>query len=162
MDYQNNFVDGPLGFAQARQIEPALCEKLNWYHEGGYDVIFTMDTFFENATAGHPSADADENWAWQLYGNIEKLRQPSDRILSKHTFGSADLFELLRREQYDAVELAGVVSHVCVLVNAVLCQAALPEAAIQIDARCVAGSDAVCHEEALHIMENLKMVVLNR
>ena len=65
-------------------------------------------------------------------------------------------------KDYDEVELCGVVSYQCVLANAVMVKAALPEAEVVVDAKCVAGPDPALHQKALDVMEALHITVRNR
>ena len=60
------------------------------------------------------------------------------------------------------MELVGVVSNICVLSNAVIAKAALPEAEILVDAECTASNDEQMNDKALDIMEGLQMKVINR
>jgi nicotinamidase-related amidase len=60
------------------------------------------------------------------------------------------------------VELCGLVSNICVLSNAVIAKAALPEAEIVVDARLTASGDPALHEKALDVLEGLQVTVLNR
>ena len=60
------------------------------------------------------------------------------------------------------VELVGLVSNICVLSNAVLARAALPQARIRIDAACTLGPDPALHQKALDVMQGLGIEVYNR
>ena len=54
-------------------------------------------------------------------------------------------------------------SSVCVVSNALLAKAALPEAEIVVDAACTAGPDPALHEKCLDLMEQgLQITVINR
>lgn len=44
IDYQNDFVDGALGSADAVAIEDAVCGRVREYLASSDDVVFTMDT----------------------------------------------------------------------------------------------------------------------
>ena len=68
----------------------------------------------------------------------------------------------LEEKEYDQIELVGLVSYMCVLSNAIIAKAALPEAEILIDAACTAGPDQTLHEKCLDLMESLQMTVINR
>ena len=72
------------------------------------------------------------------------------------------LGHLLMEQGYDRVELAGLVSYLCVLSNAIMVKAALPEAEIVVDASCTAGPDPDLHAKGLDVMEALQITVLNR
>ena len=46
IDYQNDFVDGALGFPGAEKLDTAIAAKVRSYGKGR--VLFTRDTHFEN------------------------------------------------------------------------------------------------------------------
>ena len=56
----------------------------------------------------------------------------------------------------------GLVSYMCVLSNAVVAKAALPEAELVVDAACTAGPDPRLHANALELMKTLQITVINR
>ena len=55
-----------------------------------------------------------------------------------------------------------MVSNICVLSNAVLLKAALPEAQLLVDARCVASNDDKANEEALNMLQSVQVEVVGR
>lgn len=168
VDYQNDFVDGSLGFPQAKTLEPVIAEKIKAYRAEGNDVAFTMDTHHSdylstqegrNLPIPHTVKGTD---GWNLYGSIEGLQHPEDKVFEKPVFGSAELFDYLRANPYDSIELVGVVAHICVLSNAVLAKAALPEAEVIIDAAGTASADPSMCEKALDVLEGVQCTVINR
>ena len=60
------------------------------------------------------------------------------------------------------MELCGLVSHICVLSNAVMVKAALPNAHITVDARLTASYDPALHQKALDVLEGIQIAVLHR
>lgn len=168
VDYQNDFVSGSLGFPEAAMIEDTICNKIKSYQDSGHDVIFTFDSHddqYLNTREGkgipveHCMEGSD---GWLLYGKVAKCCDSKSVTLSKSTFGSLTLANYLHGQNYGCVELVGVVTDICVLSNAVLAQAALPEAKIIIDAAAVASNNPEAHERALAVMEGLQMCVDNR
>ena len=73
-----------------------------------------------------------------------------------------ELGEYAREQQFDVIELCGVVSNICVLSNAVLLKAALPEAKLIVDARCTASNDDEMNEKALDILQGVQVEVQGR
>lgn len=67
-----------------------------------------------------------------------------------------------KTQGYEEVELCGLVSNICVISNAVLVKAALPEARVSVDARCTACADPAMNDKALDVMEGLQVAVTNR
>ena len=48
VDYQNDFVDGALGFPGAEKLEKPIADKIAAYREAGDEVAFTFDTHRRN------------------------------------------------------------------------------------------------------------------
>lgn len=167
VDYQNDFVTGSLGFPKAEKLEAQIAEKIRTYRQNGDEIAFTMDTHtndYENTQEGKmlPVSHCIEGSpGWELYGEIKDLRLNTDACFYKPAFGSAELFEYLKDKQYDSVELAGLVSNICVISNAVLVKTALPNTPVYIDANAVGSNDSALHQKALDIMENLQCIILN-
>ncbi|MDU4960494.1 MAG: isochorismatase family cysteine hydrolase [Sporomusaceae bacterium] len=168
IDYQNDFVDGALGFAQAAELEPAIAAKIDQYKRNGDQVAFSFDTHQPDYLATQEGKKLPvvhclkDTPGWQLYGKVASRCAAGDLRFEKGAFGSFELAAYLRGQGFDRVELAGVVSHICVLSNAVLAKAALPEAEIIIDAVCTASFDEQLHQAALDVMAGLQMTVINR
>lgn len=168
VDFQNDFVSGSLGFPQAASLSDRIEEKMKAYLKEDQDLIFTFDThedaYLKTNEGRHlPVLHCVKGTeGWELYGQIRKYQKQARLCLHKDTFGSAELLSYLRAGEYTSVELVGLVSHICVLANAVLAKTALTEADIIIDASCTASFDADLHEKALDIMEGLQMIVINR
>lgn len=166
VDYQNDFVNGTLGFEKAAALENYLEDLINEYHQKGDDVIFTYDTHYnnylntqegKNLPISHCLKDTE---GWQLYGKINDLAQ-NDKKIIKETFGSLDLGNYLRDNVYDEITLVGVVSNICVISNAIIIKAALPEVTIIIDCNGIASNDAILEQKAIDIMANLQMKIIN-
>lgn len=166
VDYQNDFVNGTLGFEKAQELEPYLVEKITEYKDRGDDVIFTLDTHQEDylnteegkyipvvhcvrGTNGH-----------RLYGKINKLSGGS-MIFEKRSFPSSQLCFYLRGQEYDQVTLMGVVSNICVLSNAVMVKAALPYCHIIIDAKGCASNDEELQKKAYDVARGMLFEVIN-
>lgn len=168
VDYQKDFVDGSLGFEQAVTLEQPIYDKILAYKERGQDVIFTLDTHGQNYLdtregEGLPFMHClRESDGWQLYGKVAALCDASTRCFEKSTFGSLELAQYLREEGYERIELVGVVTNICVISNAILAQAALPQAYIFVDASCCASNDPAMHDKALDVMVGLQMQITHR
>ena len=167
VDYQNDFVDGSLGFEKAPSLEEGICQKIDMYKKNHDEVIFTFDTHHENYLETQegkhlPITHCIENSdGWQLYGKV-KYAALGCRTFSKPTFGSMDLAIYLACQHYDVVEFVGLVSNICVLSNAIMAKAALPEAEIIVDASLTASNDDVMNEKALDILEGVQVKVIHR
>ncbi|MBM6937993.1 cysteine hydrolase [Pseudoflavonifractor phocaeensis] len=169
VDYQRDFVDGALGFAGAEALDGPIARRIARARDEGWDVAFTLDTHNDNyldtqegrkLPVSHCILNSD---GWQLYGQTgQALRRETDMVICKPTFPSLWLGNWLKQQGYDAVELCGLVSHICVLSNAVMVKAALPEAEITVDAALTASYDPVLHEKALDVLEGLQINVPGR
>lgn len=168
VDYQNDFVNGALGFDKAELLDGKIAEKISHYRNNGDDVVFTYDThsddYFETQEGKKlPVKHCVKNTeGWDLFGKTLEMKLSSDKTFEKKTFGSLELGKWLENNPYDSVELVGLVSNICVLSNAVVAKAALPEAVIIVDAECTDAADKTVHDKALDVMEGLQIEVINR
>ena len=48
VDYQIDFVSGSLGFPKAMTLEEGIVDKIIEFENNGDDVIFTLDTHYDN------------------------------------------------------------------------------------------------------------------
>lgn len=153
---QKDFIDGSLGTAEARAIVPDVRDKVVKCQTEGWDVAFTLDTHEENylntqegkkLPVPHCIVDTD---GWEL---CEELGDFKGRYFEKNTFGSMALAEWAAGKGYEEVQLAGLCTDICVISNALLLKAALPEARIRVDAKCCAGVTPESHKNALEAMK---------
>lgn len=165
IDYQKDFVSGALGFAGAERYDTLIANRIEQARQAGEDVIFTLDTHdaaYLNSMEGkylpipHCLADSE---GWQLYGKVAESITTADPVFIKPTFGSLELANHLREQGYERVELCGLVSHICVLSNAVLAKAALPEAEIVVDSKLTGAMDESMTEKALDVLRGLHITV---
>lgn len=168
VDYQTDFVNGALGFPGAEKLDSLIAKKIAQYRSERGDVAFTMDTHqtnYLNTQEGRklPIPHCIQDTAgWILYGETGRAAAAGDVSIRKSSFPSLELGNWLEEKEYDQIELVGLVSYMCVLSNAIIAKAALPEAEILIDAACTAGPDQTLHEKCLDLMESLQMTVINR
>lgn len=167
-DFQYDFVDGSLGFPKAHELEEPIIEKIRKYRAAGDDIVFTLDTHFQDylstqegrklpvlhcikGTPGH-----------KLYGKVAEMCLPTDPVFEKHAFPAPQIYEYLKTRTYESIEFVGLVSSICILSNAVLAKAAAPETEIIVDAACTGTFDDSLNEKALDILDNLQITVINR
>lgn len=160
VDYQVDFVTGSLGSQDAVDIEPALRSRVERAFADGEDVYFTKDTH------GPDYLDTDEGRhipvvhcqrgtdGWEIYGSLRSLSEKA-RIFYKGTFGSRELADTLAAEGYGRVEVCGVATNICVIVNAVLIKTAMPETSVVVDAALVASYDRELGNAALRTMASI-------
>ncbi|MGW8114799.1 cysteine hydrolase family protein [Caproicibacterium sp. NSD3] len=167
IDYQVDFVSGSLGFPKASLLEGPICQKIQEAKAHGDTIIYTMDTHENNYLSTLEGKNLPiphcirDTAGWNLYGKVNDLLKDA-HCFQKSSFGCAELIPYLQKENFGEVELCGLVSNICVLSNAVLAKAALPQAQIIVDAKCTDCSDIAQNKEALNVLEGLQVKVLNR
>ena len=165
VDFQNDFVNGSLGFDGAEKLENKIIQKISKYKDN--NIIYTLDTHYENYMntmegKNLPVMHCIKNSeGWNLYGKLKDLLK-DHQCFEKETFGSTKLFEYLIKNNYDSIELVGLVSNICIISNAIIAKTALPEAEIIVDASCTASFDDILNEKALDVMEGLQIKIINR
>lgn len=166
VDYQNDFVTGSLGFAKAEQLDSRIADKIAKCRNEGWEIVFTFDTHEENYLQTNEGRNLPVKHCikgtngHKLYGRTAEMLKESDKCFYKPSFGSAELFEYLKAERFDKVELCGVVTNICVISNAVLAKTALPESEISVDSACVASNEDNLNKSALDVMQSLQINVL--
>ena len=168
VDYQNDFVDGSLGFPGAEKLDEGIAEKV-LTHQG--PVIYTLDTHpaeYLNTREGKALPVEHcirKSEGWEPYGKTkEALDKVNATAVEKKSFGiSPKTIESMDLpESFDEIELAGLVTNICVISNAVIFQAAYPEAQIVVDASLCASFDPVLHDKTLDVLAGLQVKIINR
>lgn len=164
VDYQNDFVNGSLGFPKAIDIEENIVKKINEYIKNNDEIIFTLDTHYENYMKTKEGENLPiphcikDTKGHELYGKVKDLAN-GHLLIEKETFGSKELMKYLENKEYKSVELIGVVTNICVLSNAVIVKAMLPNTEIIVDSSCLSSNDEVLEQKALDILKNLHIIV---
>lgn len=167
VDYQTDFVTGSLGFQEAVLLEDYICKLIQEYKENNDDVIFTLDSHDKNYLTSQEGKNLPvehcikNSKGWNLYGKVKDLAGGCKQI-EKPTFPSLALGNYLKEKDYDEITLVGVVSNICVISNAIIAKAALPEATIIVDKKGIASNDPHLHQTGLEIMENLQIIIKNK
>ncbi len=166
IDMQKDFIDGALGTKEAEAIVPNVIEKIRSYDRN--DVYATMDTHKENYLSTQEGQYLPvvhcvrETEGWLLHPEIEPLLDPK-KIYEKPTFGSThlsiDLRALAKKEEI-GIELVGLCTDICVVSNALLLKAMMPEIPISVDPSCCAGVTPEKHEAALETMRSCQIRIL--
>ena len=170
IDYQNDFVDGALGFPGAEKLDAGIAAKVRAYGEG--HVLFTRDTHFDNYLDTREGRllpvphCVKGSHGWQLYGETAKAcAEVGAPAIDKLVFGmdvTDPATAAVLPAQADEIELVGLVSNICVISNACVLQAKYPEARILVDASLTASMDPQMHEKVLDVLEGFQVKVLNR
>ncbi len=159
VDMQKDFIDGALGTPEAVEIVPRVIQKIR---EFDGLVIATRDTHEEDyldtqegkkLPVRHCIRGTD---GWEIHPEIQMLL--TEEPIDKPTFGSAELGQMLKARQdsgetVESITLIGLCTDICVISNALLLKAYLPETRVFVDASCCAGVTKESHEQALNAMK---------
>ncbi len=166
IDMQKDFIDGALGTAEAVSIVDRVVEEIGKYPPE--NVFATRDTHPENyldtqegrnlpvvhCVKGTPGWALDEKVAAAL-GSAE--------IIDKPTFGSVvlaeKLAELAKKEDLE-ITLVGLCTDICVVSNALLVKAFLPETPVRVIADACAGVTPESHAAALQTMKMCQVAIV--
>ena len=164
VDMQNDFIDGALGTAEAVAIVPKVAEKIKNF-DG--TVLYTRDTHEENYMETQEGKNLPvphcirDTEGWQIRA---ELQQAGAEVVDKPTFGSRALAEKLvemnREEAIESITLIGLCTDICVISNAFVIKAFLPETPIFVDAACCAGVTPESHARALEAMKVCQIAVV--
>ena len=188
IDMQKDFIDGALGTPEAQKIVPLVAETIHQLADPNTAIIFTKDTHTDNymntlegknlpvphcieGTAGYGIVDeVFEAWLCHAQGenrymsgyDAYPLYDENPIRIKKPTFGSVELqnilYDMNDRFEIEEITLMGVCTGICVLSNAILCKATLPEVPVNVVADCCACVTPESHKTAL---EAMKMCQIN-
>ncbi len=165
VDMQKDFVDGALGTKEAVAVVPNVVEKIKSYN--ARDVFFTKDTHQKDYMTTQEGKNLpvehciEGTPGWELDKDVAEVLRGSD-IVNKPTFGSTKLAEMIRdiaSEGEIEVELIGLCTDICVVSNALMLKAFMPEVKISVDSSCCAGVTPQKHEAALETMRSCQINV---
>ena len=166
VDMQNDFIDGDLGTDEAVAIVPKVADKIRNFSGR---IIFTRDTHGEdymdtqegkNLPVPHCIKGTE---GWQISPMLQELckEEPIDKV----TFGSESLASILKEANEEnpigSITLIGLCTDICVISNALLIKAFLPEVPMVVDASCCAGVTPESHRNALAAMKTCQINIEN-
>ncbi len=163
VDMQNDFIDGALGTNEAVAIVGNVKEKIAEYRKNGDTVIFTRDTHGEdymNTQEGKnlPVPHCIKGTkGWEISAELDA---DDSLVIDKPTFGSKELAGYLAGiDGLREVELIGLCTDICVISNAMLIKAFMPELKVSVDSSCCAGVTPESHNNALSAMKMCQIEV---
>ncbi|MBO4903383.1 MAG: cysteine hydrolase [Lachnospiraceae bacterium] len=166
VDMQNDFIDGALGTKEAVGIVENVAKKIR---EFDGRVIFTKDTHMENYLQTQEGQNLPVEHCikgsdgWQISSALPV--KDADTVFEKPTFGSVELGEYLQKTAQDTeieeIEVIGLCTDICVISNALLIKAFLPEVKVSVDASCCAGVTPESHQNALEAMKMCQINITN-
>lgn len=168
VDMQNDFIDGALGTKEAESIVAGVAERISFYRNSGDQIIFTRDTHQEdyldtqegrNLPVKHCIEGTD---GWNISDSLDV--RDEDIIINKPSFGY-DWSKALEANpsliKGDSIELVGLCTDICVISNAMILKAVLPEMIISVEASCCAGVTPESHKNALEAMKICQIKIDN-
>lgn len=171
VDMQNDFIDGALGTKEAVAIVPGVIEKIGSYEP---DCIYaTRDTHGENYMGTQEGKNLPVphcikgTKGWEVADSVAAA-MPQAIYVDKPSFGSPALAHMLAGvlagecngdSSALEIELIGLCTDICVVSNAMLLKAAMPEVKISVDPACCAGVTPASHEAALTTMRMCQIQV---
>lgn len=180
VDMQKDFVDGSLGTPEAQAIVPLVAETIEQMADPNTVVIFTKDTHsydYMNTLEGKnlpvphciqgSSGYGIVDPVFIAYTNVvEKYMSGYDAypildqnpiIVKKPTFGSVELqnilYDMNDKFGVEEITLMGLCTGICVMSNAILAKATLPEVPVNVVADCCACVTPESHKTALEAMK---------
>lgn len=171
VDMQKDFVDGALGSKEAVAIVPKVVEKIKTF-DG--EIFVTKDTHEENYLDTQEGVNLPvvhclkDSSGWDLISPVNEIckqkHESGERVevFTKPTFGSVELAKYLAmNEKINEVVLIGLCTDICVISNAMLIKAFLPEVKVTVDAACCAGVTPESHNNALAAMKMCQINIEN-
>ena len=166
VDYQNDFVDGALGFQGAELISHNIAELIKEFRNNGDEVVFTYDTHGadyletvegQNLPVPHCIKGSQ---GWELYPEINELLGDS-KVFEKPGFGSNDLGHYIERNNYEEIYLCGLVSDICVFSNAIIAKAfSSPYTKIKIVRNATSSFDLEMQEKSFDVLKHLHIEII--
>ena len=169
VDYQNDFVDGALGFLAAENVADKIYTLVAKAMADKDFIVFTKDTHYDNymetregkfLPVPHCIKGSE---GWMIRPELDVLRKTP--AIDKVTFGSSFLPEkLLSMNAVDPIEsitFVGLCTDICVISNVMIAKAFLPEVPVIVDAACCAGVSPETHKNALEAMKVCQVKVEN-
>ena len=190
VDMQKDFIDGALGTKEAQAIVPLVAETIHQMANPNTAIIFTKDTHTDNymntlegknlpvphcieGTAGYGIVDeVFEAWIQHATGENRymsgyeayPLYDENPIRVKKPTFGSIELqnilYDMNDRFEIEEITLMGVCTGICVMSNAILAKATLPEVPVNVIADCCACVTPRSHQVALEAMEMCQINII--
>lgn len=168
IDMQNDFIDGALGTKEAEAIVPKV-EAFVRAFEG--NVIFTRDTHQENYLETQEGKNlpvihcVEGSEGWNVKAGLRKALEEKQAVgFDKPSFGSKELAQYLleadAKEPVEEIILVGLCTDICVISNAMLVKAYLPEVPVKVVADCCAGVTQESHNNALEAMKMCQIAVV--
>lgn len=166
VDMQNDFIDGSLGSSEAKKT---VDEAVKLIAKDWDEICVTLDTHHENYLETHEGRYLPvkhcivSSEGWKLNSDIQTALNKKENVsvFEKPTFGSEKLMAYLKDKQPDEITLCGLCTDICVISNALLLRAALPEKEICVFEPACAGVSKESHQAAITVMKSCQINILD-
>lgn len=167
IDVQNDFIDGSLGTSEAVSTVPKIVEKVEGFNG---PVIFTRDTHYDNYLETSEGKNLPVkhcikgSHGWQISAALDNYRIKNNcPVFDKLTFGSIECAQYIKEQveqgKIEEVILVGFCTDICVVSNALILKALMPELPIKVDSSCCGGVTPKLHEAALSTMASCQIKI---
>lgn len=164
VDMQKDFIDGALGSKEAQSIVDRVAEKISSF-DG--EVVYTRDTHGENYMDTQEGKKLPVRHCikgsegWQIDARLTGFITEQTKIFDKPAFGSTELADYLKvQKDLEEITLIGLCTDICVISNAMVIKANMPEVPIFVDESCCAGVTPESHKNALEAMKMCQIEVI--
>lgn len=167
IDMQNDFIDGALGTKEAQAIVGNVASYIEQSINAGAEVVYTRDTHFDNYMDTQEGKNLPVphcikgSKGWEICEELKGFQNENTKVFDKLTFGSVELAGYLKTiEDLESVTLVGLCTDICVISNAMVIKANLPEIEIKVVEGCCAGVTPQSHKIALEAMKMCQIKVV--
>ena len=177
IDMQNDFVSGVLGTPEAEEATENTVKLLENEADQYDAIVMTADTHYKetylqtregrNLPIFHCPIGKE---GWLIDKRITDIvfKRKNCYTLLKENFGYDNWKETItdianipasNKGEKLVIKIIGLVTNICVIVNAINIQTIFPEAEIIVDAPCCAGTTPEAHKAALMVMESCQIKI---
>lgn len=164
VDMQNDFVDGALGSKEAEGIVDSVVEEIR----GDYNEVYvTLDTHYDDYLStlegkylpvAHCIKGTEGHRLNEKVAEAISKYHPEATVIEKKTFGYYPFADKTYwGEDIESITLVGLCTDICVLSNAMLIRAALPDTEIRVVEKACWATSALKQQAALDVLESCQI-----
>ncbi|EOA4382654.1 cysteine hydrolase family protein [Campylobacter upsaliensis] len=156
VDYQNDFINGSLGFEKALSLKEEILKLLSEF-EG--DLLITFDTHEEDYLKTREGQNLPikhcikNTFGWEMPSEFVPFLSKAKRVFHKDSFGSLELANFLAKSPYEEIHFCGLVSHICVFFNIILTFCAKPNATLILHKNATTSFDESLENHAFELLK---------
>ena len=160
IDFQNDFVTGPLGTPEAVALIPKIEKYVNKCRNKHYTIWWTTDEHYNLPTCCDHSIEKKKiplhcevgTKGCKIVNNMNKYED----VITKHTFAVPDWYDRIFGliSDNDTIEIIGVCTDICVISNTLMIRSICPNNRIIVHSDLCAGTTPEKHNAALEVMKS--------